>query len=65
MDVPMHYIYMLFPITFTLMSIRIVQTNILKYVLKRELKDGDDITSEMEDIRQDMKIDPENEGRSS
>ena len=64
MDVPMHYIYMLFPVTFTLMSIRIIQTNILKYVLKRELKDVDDISSEMEEIRHDMKIEPENEGRA-
>ncbi len=62
MDVPMHYIYMLFPVTFTLMSIRIIQTNILKYVLKRELKDVDDISSEMEEIRHDMKIEPEKEG---
>lgn len=63
MDVPMHYVYMLFPITFTLMTIRIVQTNILKYVLKRELKDVDDISSEIEDIKHDMKIEPE-EGRT-
>ena len=60
MDVPMHYIYMLFPITFVLMSIRIIQVNILKYILKVEIKDVDDISSEIEDIKKDMKIDPEN-----
>ncbi|MFO7751540.1 MAG: TRAP transporter small permease [Desulfobacteraceae bacterium] len=65
MDVPMHYIYMLFPVTFTLMNIRIIQTNILKYVLKRELKDVDDISSEMEDIKHDMKVEQENQGRSA
>lgn len=62
LDIPMHYIYMLFPITFTLMSIRIIQVNILKYILKQEIRDVDDISSDMEDIRQDMNIAPENKG---
>jgi len=59
LDLPMHYIYMLFPITFTLMTVRIIQFNILKYVLKVEIKDVDDISSELDTIREDMHI-PDN-----
>ena len=61
MDLPMHYVYMLFPLAFTLMSVRIIQFNILKYVLKAEIKDVDDISNELEDIRKDMKIDDSGE----
>ena len=63
LDLPMHYIYMLFPLAFTLMSIRIIQFNYLKYVLKVDIQDVDDISSELEDIKKDMKItDPLKEG---
>lgn len=57
LDVPMQYIYMLFPFAFTLMSIRIIQVNIIKFVLKREIVDVDDISSDMEDIKKAMKVD--------
>jgi TRAP-type C4-dicarboxylate transport system permease small subunit len=56
LDLPMHYVYMLFPLVFTLMSIRIIQFNILKFILKVEIKDVDDISNEMEDIKKDMHI---------
>jgi C4-dicarboxylate transporter DctQ subunit len=62
LNIPMQYIYMLFPITFTLMSIRIIQVNILKYVLKREIIDVDDISSEIDDIKKDMKIETDDNG---
>jgi C4-dicarboxylate transporter, DctQ subunit len=62
LDLPMHYIYMLFPITFILMSIRIIQVNILRYVYKQEIQDVDDVSSEMEDIKRDMRIEPEENG---
>jgi TRAP-type C4-dicarboxylate transport system permease small subunit len=62
LDIPMQYVYMLFPFTFTLMSVRIIQVNILKHILKREIADVDDITSDLEDIRRDMKIDSRDEG---
>ena len=61
LDIPMHYVYMLFPIAFTLMNIRIVQVNIIQYLLKQEIRDVDDIESDMEEIRQDMKIDEKEE----
>lgn len=62
LDIPMHYIYMLFPITFTLMSVRIIQVNILKYILKQDIADVDDISSDLEDIKRDMKIEPQVNG---
>lgn len=62
LDIPMHYIYMLFPITFTLMSVRIIQVNILKYILKQEIADVDDISSDLDDIKKDMKIDTQVNG---
>lgn len=61
LDIPMHRVYMLFPIAFTLMNIRIVQVNIIQYLLKQEIRDVDDIESDMEEIRQDMKIDEKEE----
>jgi C4-dicarboxylate transporter, DctQ subunit len=63
LDIPMQYIYMLFPFAFTLMSVRIIQVNILKHILKREILDVDDISSDLEDIKRDMKIDSSDEGR--
>lgn len=34
-------VYLVFPITFTLMAIRIVQVNYIKYILKEEIVDAD------------------------
>jgi len=34
-------IYLIFPIAFLLMAVRIIQVNILKYILKREIADPD------------------------
>jgi hypothetical protein len=39
----MAYIFMVFPITFSLMSIRIIQVNIMKHILKIEIADVDKI----------------------
>jgi TRAP-type C4-dicarboxylate transport system permease small subunit len=65
LDIPMQYVYMLFPFTFILMSVRIIQVNILKHVLKREIVDVDDISSDIEDIKRDMRIDSRDQGRAS
>lgn len=54
LDLPMHYIYMLFPIAFTLMTIRIIQVNILKFVFKVEMKDVDDVTSELDEMKAEI-----------
>jgi len=62
LNIPMQYVYMLFPIAFTLMSIRIIQVDILKYVLKQELRDVDDISLDLDDIRKDMHITLEDKG---
>jgi len=43
LDWIMAYIFMVFPITFSLMSIRIIQVNIMKHILKIELADVDKI----------------------
>ena len=37
----MAYVFMVFPITFSLMIVRIVQVNIMKYILKIEIADVD------------------------
>ncbi len=63
LDIPMQYVYMLFPFAFTLMSVRIIQVNILKHILKRDIVDVDDISSDIEDIKRDMKIDSSDDGR--
>ena len=54
LDLPMHYVYMLFPIAFTLMTIRIIQVNVLKFVYKVELKDVDDVSSDLDEMKADM-----------
>ena len=43
LDWVMAYIFMVFPITFSLMSIRIIQVNIMKHILKIEIADVDEI----------------------
>lgn len=53
LDLPMHYVYMLFPIAFTLMTIRIIQVNVLKFVYKIEMKDVDDVSLELEESTAD------------
>jgi TRAP-type C4-dicarboxylate transport system permease small subunit len=39
----MAYVYWIFPISFSLMTLRIIQVNIMKYWLKIEIKDVDRI----------------------
>ena len=43
LDWIMAYIFMIFPIAFSLMTIRIIQVNIMKYILKIEIADVDKI----------------------
>ena len=51
MSLSMEYVYWIFPIAFGLMNIRIIQVNILKYVLKQEIKDVDKVeASDYENI---------------
>ena len=50
LDWVMAYIFMIFPIAFSLMTIRIIQVNIMKYILKIEIADVDKIdTGEIDD----------------
>ena len=50
LDWIMAYIFMIFPIAFSLMTIRIIQVNIMKHVLKIEIADVDKIdTGDIED----------------
>lgn len=42
LDWDLSRVYLVFPITFTLMTIRIIQVNIIKYVLKEEIVDPDE-----------------------
>ncbi len=43
LDWVMAYVFMIFPIAFTLMNIRIIQVNIMKHILKIEIADVDKI----------------------
>jgi len=50
LDWIMAYIFMIFPIAFSLMTIRIIQVNIMKHILKIEIADVDKIdTGDIED----------------
>lgn len=40
----MEYVYWIFPISFSLMTIRIIQVNYIKFVLKQEIVDVDHVT---------------------
>lgn len=46
LDWIMAYVFMIFPLAFTLMTIRIIQVNIMKYILKIEIADVDKIDVE-------------------
>jgi TRAP-type C4-dicarboxylate transport system permease small subunit len=50
----MHYIYLIFPLAFGLMIVRIVQVNILKFVYGIELSDVDDAASELEEVKEEI-----------
>lgn len=41
LDWDMGYVYLVFPLSFTLMAIRILQVNYIKFVLKQEIADPD------------------------
>jgi C4-dicarboxylate transporter DctQ subunit len=43
LDWIMAYVFMIFPIAFSLMNIRIIQVNIMKYILKMDIADVDKI----------------------
>lgn len=50
----MEYVYWVFPMTFALMTLRIVQVNIMKYVLKIEIEDVDKVDpDEFKDFTED------------
>ncbi|MCP4023446.1 MAG: TRAP transporter small permease [Desulfobacteraceae bacterium] len=50
LDWIMAYVFMIFPIAFSLMTIRIVQVNIMKHILKIEIEDVDKIdTGDLDD----------------
>lgn len=46
MNLSMAYVYWIFPIAFGLMTLRIIQVNYIRYVMKEEIKDVDKIEAE-------------------
>ena len=46
LDWDLSKVYLVFPISFVLMAVRIVQVNFIKYVLKQEIADPDQIALE-------------------
>lgn len=59
MGLSMAYVYMIFPIAFSLMAFRIIQVNYIKYVLKQEIKDVDKIEAEEFEILGEISIEAE------
>lgn len=53
LGIPMKYIYMILPIAFVLMSIRVIQVNYLRWVRGEELRGPDEVAAEetIEDAR--------------
>ncbi len=41
LDWDLGYVYLVFPLSFTLMCIRIIQVNVMKYILKIDIADPD------------------------
>ncbi|MCP3890139.1 MAG: TRAP transporter small permease subunit [Desulfobulbaceae bacterium] len=59
LDWIMAYVFMIFPIAFSLMNIRIIQVNIMKYILKMEIADVDKIDiEERESINLEDEVTP-------
>lgn len=50
----MHYVYLIFPLAFGLMIVRIIQVNILKFFYGIELSDVDDVASELEEVKEEI-----------
>ena len=58
MGVSMEYVYWIFPLAFSLMSVRILQVDYIRYVLKQEIRDVDKVEAEgYEDIAAEGKFD--------
>lgn len=55
LDIEMKYIYIILPLAFTLMTIRIIQVNYLKLVKGVDIKDPDKV--DLDEIAQDLGID--------
>lgn len=55
LGVPMKYFYMVLPISFIFMSIRVIQVNYLKFVKGIDIRDPD--SSELENAAEMMKVD--------
>jgi TRAP-type C4-dicarboxylate transport system permease small subunit len=51
----MKYFYFIFPIAFTLMTIRIIQVNYLRLVKHRDIGDPDKV--DLEQVKKDLQID--------
>lgn len=60
MGIPMKYIYLILPIAFALMSVRIIQVNYLKLVKGIDIRDPD--TAELEKI-EELMLDPNDKQR--
>ena len=57
LDWIMAYIFMIFPLAFSLMTIRIIQVNIMKHILKIEIADVDKIdTGDIEDANPEREV---------
>ena len=55
MEISMAYVYWIFPIAFTLMNIRILQVDYIRFILKEEVEDPDKIDAESyEEIAEDV-----------
>lgn len=59
LDWIMAYVFLIFPIAFTLMTARIIQVNIMKYILKIEIEDVDKVdTSSLDNDNPESEVTP-------
>jgi len=57
LDWDLRYVYLVFPVSFSLMAIRIIQVNVMKYILKIDILDPD-----QESMKESQKALAESEG---
>lgn len=50
----MAYVYWIFPISFGLMTLRVIQVDVMKYIFKIDIKDVDSV--DLEDVKQSVAV---------
>lgn len=46
MEISMEYVYWIFPVAFTLMNVRIIQVNYIRFILRQDIEDPDKVDAD-------------------